>query len=316
MTVALVFCTNIINILLSCYHCTLNFITALHIYPDEWPEKQQPMIVLHEIEIAALTCLIEYCYTGCIEINESNVQSLLPAASLLQISLVREACCSFLLEQLHPNNCLGIRTFADAHSCDQLLQVSNKFALENFSQVSLTDEFLSLPISEVENLISSQQLNVANEEVVFEAVMRWIKYDRERESHLGQLMKHVKLPLTRRSFLLHVCDEPLIQNNEEGKDLLIEAMKYLLSPESRSTMNNNVRTQTRKPEGQTKYIFAVGGGSLFAIHNECEVYNPTLDRWSSIQPTIQRRSRAGVTSLDKFVYAIGKGNVLNNFLLG
>lgn len=37
---------------------------------------------------------------------------LLPASSLLQIQSVREACCKFLLRQLHPSNCLGIRSFA------------------------------------------------------------------------------------------------------------------------------------------------------------------------------------------------------------
>lgn len=37
---------------------------------------------------------------------------LLPASSLLQVQSVREACCKFLLRQLHPSNCLGIRSFA------------------------------------------------------------------------------------------------------------------------------------------------------------------------------------------------------------
>ena len=40
------------------------------------------------------------------------LQVLLPASSLLQLNGVREACCYFLLKQLHPSNCLGIRSFA------------------------------------------------------------------------------------------------------------------------------------------------------------------------------------------------------------
>lgn len=39
-------------------------------------------------------------------------QVLLPASSLLQINSVRDACCTFLMKQLHPTNCLGIRQFA------------------------------------------------------------------------------------------------------------------------------------------------------------------------------------------------------------
>ncbi len=38
-----------------------------------------------------------------------SLQTLLPAANLLQLTDVRDACCEFLLAQLHPTNCLGIK---------------------------------------------------------------------------------------------------------------------------------------------------------------------------------------------------------------
>jgi hypothetical protein len=44
-------------------------------------------------------------------VTEENVQSLLPAANLLQLTDVRDACCDFLQAQLHPTNCLGIRRY-------------------------------------------------------------------------------------------------------------------------------------------------------------------------------------------------------------
>ena len=40
------------------------------------------------------------------------IKVLLPASSILQMATVREACCKFLMRQLHPTNCLGIRSFA------------------------------------------------------------------------------------------------------------------------------------------------------------------------------------------------------------
>ena len=41
-----------------------------------------------------------------------NFKVLLPASSILQMATVREACSKFLMRQLHPTNCLGIRSFA------------------------------------------------------------------------------------------------------------------------------------------------------------------------------------------------------------
>lgn len=41
---------------------------------------------------------------------------------------VRQVCCEFLQSQLHPTNCLGIRAFADLHTCTQLLNQAHTFA--------------------------------------------------------------------------------------------------------------------------------------------------------------------------------------------
>lgn len=84
-------------------------------------------------------------------------------------------------------------------------------------------------------------------------------------------------------------------------------------PEQRSSLVSQ-RTLERKPEGMKPYIFAVGGGSLFAIHNECEVYNPKTNQWAQISPMISRRSRAGVASLTKMLYVCGgyDGMVVSN----
>ena len=51
--------------------------------------------------------LIDFCYTTTITIEEENVQQLLPAACLLQMTQIQQYCCEFLSKQLHPSNCLG-----------------------------------------------------------------------------------------------------------------------------------------------------------------------------------------------------------------
>lgn len=79
---------------------------------DDMLERNKDVVELHDIDYQSVNQLISYAYTGEIDITEENVQVLLPASSLLQIQSVREACCKFLLRQLHPSNCLGIRSFA------------------------------------------------------------------------------------------------------------------------------------------------------------------------------------------------------------
>ncbi|CAG9803434.1 unnamed protein product [Chironomus riparius] len=275
-------------------------------FNDDMLERNKDIVELHDIEAQSLKQLIDFAYTGEIDITEENVQVLLPASSLLQIQSVREACCKFLLRQLHPSNCLGIRSFAGIHSCKELHTRSHRFALQNFQQVISTEEFLLLGFNEVQDLISNSQLNISSEERVFSAVLNWIKHDlAERKKNIAELISNVRLPLLNREFLMeNVETEPLVREDPQCKELLLEAMKYHLLPEQRSILVSQ-RTLERKPEGMKPYIFAVGGGSLFAIHNECEVYNPKTNQWAQISPMISRRSRAGVAALTKMLYVCG-----------
>lgn len=270
-------------------------------------------ITIHDVDAQALKCLLEYTYTGQLVITEENVLTILPAANLLQILVIRDACCNFLLNQLHPSNCLGIRNFADVHCCEELQVNSLKYALDNFQEVCQTDEFLTLSFEEVMSLIANDQLNVADEETVYQSTLRWIKHDvKSRQEHFATLLGHVRLPLIERGFLIgQVIEETLIDRNLEAKDLVIEAMKYHLCPESRNEISSP-RTQHRKPEGQQPFIFAIGGGSLFTTHNECEFYSPNESAWTYFAPTNQRRSRAGVTALNRHIYAVGGYNGTKN----
>ncbi|GFG36854.1 hypothetical protein Cfor_08667 [Coptotermes formosanus] len=275
-------------------------------FNDDMAEKLQNEVTLHDVDATALQQLVEYSYTGEILITEDNVQVLLPASSLLQISSVREACCKFLMRQLHPSNCLGIRSFADAHACKELHRRSHRFALQNFQEVMGTEEFLLLPFNEVQELISNSQLNISSEEKVFTAVMNWVKHDlATRQQHVAQLMRHVRLPLMARDFLMSYVDsEVLVRENAECKELLLEAMKYHLLPEQRSALTTE-RTMERRPEGMRPYLFAVGTYDGASDLASAESYSPQVNKWTAITPMGTKRSCLGTCNFDGLLYVCG-----------
>lgn len=68
-----------------------------------------------------------FLFAGRVELEEDTVEMLMATACLLQLPEVVEACSSFLVRQLHPSNCLGIRLFADSQSCCRLLEVAHTY---------------------------------------------------------------------------------------------------------------------------------------------------------------------------------------------
>lgn len=48
-----------------------------------------------------------------------------------------------------------------------------------------------------------------------------------------------------------------------------------------------------------------GGGSLFAIHGDCEAYDTRTDRWHMVASMSTRRARVGVAAIGNRLYAVG-----------
>lgn len=109
-------------------------------FTGELAESRQTEVTIRDIDENAMELLIDFCYMSNITVEESNVQTLLPAACLLQLAEIQDVCCEFLKRQLDPSNCLGIRAFADTHACRDLLRIADKFTQHNFQEVKKCSE--------------------------------------------------------------------------------------------------------------------------------------------------------------------------------
>ncbi|XP_053475596.1 kelch-like protein 2 isoform X3 [Ictalurus furcatus] len=278
-------------------------------FTGEMSESRQKKVRIKEIDGWTLGMLIDYVYTAEIQVTEENVQVLLPAAGLLQLQEVKRACCEFLSTQLHPTNCLGIRAFADLHTCSDLLNLANSYAEQHFSEVMQCEEFLNLGMEQVCSLIASDKLTIPSEEKVFEAVIAWVKHDKDvRQEHMSHLMEHVRLPLLSREYLVQrVEEETLVKNSSACKDYLIEAMKYHLLPAEQRSMMKTVRTRVRTPVSYPKVMVVVGGQAPKAIRS-VECYDFEEERWFQVAELPSRRCRAGVVYMGGMVYAVGGFN--------
>ncbi len=161
-------------------------------FSNKYSESSQSMIEIHEVEFSALESLVQYFYTSKIHISTTNVQELLAASCMLQVSGITDACCEFMRRHLGASNCLGVRTFADMLSCSELKKVADDFARSNFSTVVESEDFLKLEVDQLLELFSADDLSVDSEENVFEALMKWIKFDpAEREKFIVDLLEKV-----------------------------------------------------------------------------------------------------------------------------
>lgn len=276
-------------------------------FTSDMIEATRQEISIGNIDAKAAEKLIEFAYGGQIYLNKHNVQSLFTASDLLQIDTVKEACRNFIVKQMDASNCLGIRAFADTYSSEELIVSANHFINRSFAEVSHSDEFLSLSMKQVQELLLRDQLNVASEELIFEALIAWTRFRlEERKQYFSYLLKYVRLPLLSPQYLAeNVANVNLIRNNIECRDLVDEAKDTYLIPGKRLTIES-YKIKPRCFTEELGYMYAVGGLAANGNSvNAVEYFDNVRNEWFSAPSLQSMRSRLGVTALCNCIYAIG-----------
>jgi hypothetical protein len=87
--------------------------------------------------------------------------------------------------------------------CSQLQSDARCYLLRHFEEVSQqSEELLELPAEELQAIVGADKLNVKNEKIVWECVLRWIDHDTDnRKGHIVDLLKIIRLGLLDRNFI-------------------------------------------------------------------------------------------------------------------
>ena len=167
-------------------------------------ETDQREVFIRGVSSDMMAHIIEYAYTRTVDVNSENVERLLPTADQFHVLGLVKECTNFLGSQLAFDNCIGIYNFAREYFCQHLSELSHNFILENFCEIATqSNEILGLTLEQLVEILDSDDLNVKNEETVFELVIRWVKHNEvERLKSIHQLMRCIRLGLLSTSYFV------------------------------------------------------------------------------------------------------------------
>uniref|UniRef100_A0A3B4GSV7 Kelch-like protein 20 n=1 Tax=Pundamilia nyererei TaxID=303518 RepID=A0A3B4GSV7_9CICH len=212
----------------------------------------------------------------------SSYFQLLAAANLLDVMAVREACCRFMERQMDEMNCVGIHCFAEAHSCKVLEKRSMDYILEHFSTVCQQEEFLSLCVDKLTEILASDLLNVPKEETVFEAAMLWLNKCSSRKQSFEKVLEHIRLPLISPYYLHDVIESlDVVKESQVCQRLISEAKDYLLLKDRRGELYCP-RAKPRRSTGTAEVIVTVGGEDDKVVLRSVESFDPVTSQWKNL----------------------------------
>uniref|UniRef100_F6VLL9 BTB domain-containing protein n=1 Tax=Ciona intestinalis TaxID=7719 RepID=F6VLL9_CIOIN len=175
------------KMVLSCYSKYFNTM-----FNTEMEEKYKDVVDVQAVDVESAEKLVDFMYTGKININTNNVCDLLAVSDFLHIPSVRKLCIEYLLTTITLQNCFTIQALADYFTIPQITEKFNNFVVENYQQVVSGDHFKKLSKDNVMKLLQSTHDKVSPD-LVYTAVMNWLKFDlASNESYLSELLKFVE----------------------------------------------------------------------------------------------------------------------------
>ena len=246
---------------------------------SDMKENRDWIVRFEEISGAVMEDVLEFIYTGSVEVTQENCKDLIAAANYLVIPGMKKLSGQFVEQQITKSNCISTFYFAEMYQCDELITNTRKFIHANFASVAEMDEFLNLEAKKVERWISSDEISVAVEADVFRIVLKWIQQDKsERKASFEQLFRHVRLVFISRDFLSDVVTNELVRENFDCFKLISDAVKL-----TSFTFEGDLPQSPRKGL-ESRAIVTCGGKYTFCYLSE-------KDEWKRLADGLSERSQ-------------------------
>ena len=238
---------------------------------SDMKENREGIIRFEEISGCVMEDVLEFIYTGTVEVTQENAKELIAAGNYLMIPSLKTVSGRFLQGEMSNTNCISTFYFAEKYDCIELIRNSRKFVHENFASVGEMDEFLSLEAKEVAVWISSDEIAVEAEADVFEIILKWVEHSKsERKAAFEELFRHVRLSFLSRDCLEDVVTNELVRENFACVKLVMDATVKMATFASEEDLPRSPRKGL-----ETRVILACGGEFTFC-------YLPEEDHWKRL----------------------------------
>jgi len=267
---------------------------------SDMKEKKERVIRLQETSKALMEEVLEYLYTGHVDINEQNAYDLMATADYFLLPSLKTLSGKVILQTLSLSNCMMAYFSAMEYRCEELQKEARDFIQSNFVAVAETEDFLNLSSKQVEEWISSDEIIVREEEKVFEVVMKWIERSESRKRSLPDLLRHIRFIYVRRDFLFNIIlSNPSIKGSLECLDLVLDAVKLVFNGTEDSYFAQPPRNCLKTYEDA---IVACG-------RNKMVCYIPSENKWYDLADMLCSRPSLCqcISSCHGKMYIIGGG---------
>ena len=224
-------------------------------------ENQSNLVELNEVKCSVLAEVLLFIYTGEMNIGDQNAQDLVMVGDYLIIPSLKTKASQFLEKSINVSNCNALELFASQYNCESLRLTAIKHKQQHFDAFVKSKDFLSLGFEQVKELMCQDELQISEEEEVYEAILTWIRHDLvSRECFFPDLLRCLRLFSMSKYSLRSILDkEELVTKNPVCTNILTKGLDFFLFPDQFLGMSLKHRTSIEREE---HVVILTGGVDL------------------------------------------------------
>ena len=198
---------------------------------------------------------------------------------------------------------MALESFASRFNCGSLKQAAVAFKFKHFVAVAESEDFRALDSKNIKELICRDEINVSDEEEVYQAVIAWVKHELlSRECLLPELLKCVRLFSMSKYSLRKMLDEELVSKNLSCTRVVIKALDLFLFPDCFQDILLKPRLSLDKYE---HVVVLTGGEDDSGLKSETKCFVPSTLSWVTLSRMPYARSHHGAAVCDRLLYIMG-----------
>ncbi|KAJ5075446.1 hypothetical protein M0811_07416 [Anaeramoeba ignava] len=147
-------------------------------------EFQENKLILKDFSSSILFPILNYFYSGKIEINLENAVEILMFSSKYLIDELIETCLNFIKNNLEFETIVDLLKLSETINFKQLIDFSYQFIFDNFDEFIKTPFFLELEQNHLNSILSNNEIQT-NEFEIFQSIIKWGKH----KSNINQTKK-------------------------------------------------------------------------------------------------------------------------------
>ncbi len=120
-------------------------------------------MLLRGVPSWVLRGLLDFIYSGRLNLSCRNVWDLTEAASQFQLQGALALCLNFLQDNIDDTSCLDILALAESYSLEDLGRRAEDYVLAQFQRVADGEKFKDLPCVQLQCLLERDALNADSE---------------------------------------------------------------------------------------------------------------------------------------------------------